>query len=392
MILDKFPAAAEFYQTYWGRKPFVVRGAVDPALFEQLIDGDSLAGLALEEEIKSRIVLTGPGGDQWQCEHGPFEEARFGTLGEQNWSLLVQNVEQYHTDTAALLRALPFAPRWLMDDIMVSFSAPGGTVGPHTDSYHVFLVQGSGARRWKIGSAPVENEEWIEGLDLKVLKDDFAGEEVEVTIGDVIYIPPHFAHQGTTSAAALTFSVGFLGPKLSELLIEYGLYLEQLDHQDRYSGEGLNEDSAGFMIADDAQDAICAQMTGALEGDDFSAWLAGYFSAPGHDEGEGFYEREEKLSTEQITAQLKAGQRLIRAEHVKIVTTRTAAGHYQLAVYGALMPSAPAHDELIAHLGDGGALSWQDFERLGSPGALIGLVTDLYNQSVLYFEEPDSEQ
>jgi 50S ribosomal protein L16 3-hydroxylase len=279
MILNKFPTDEDFYQTYWNKKPFVVRGAIDPDLFESLIDGDTLAGLSLEEEIKSRLVITAPRGGEWTCEHGPFEEERFQTLGEKNWSLLVQNVEKYHTDTAALLDSFNFSPRWLLDDIMVSYSAVGGSVGPHTDSYHVFLVQGMGRRLWRIGEKPVENEKCIEGIELKVLKDGFQGQEIEVTKGDVIYIPPQFAHEGTTLENAMTFSVGFLGPKMSELFIEYGYYLEQIETDNkRYVGEGLCAQSTSLEIPPSAQDTIRNDLLNTLHAKSFSNWLIEYFS------------------------------------------------------------------------------------------------------------------
>ncbi len=279
MILDRFPTADEFYKTYWGQKPFVVRGGINSALFDTLIDGDTLAGLSLEEDIKSRLVMTAPAGGKWTCEHGPFEEERFSTLGSKNWSLLVQNVEKHHTDTAELLNSFEFSPRWLLDDIMVSYSTTGGTVGPHTDSYHVFLVQGIGRRCWTIGNSPLEKKDWIEDIELKVLKEPVDGEDIEVTTGDVIYIPPHFSHEGKTLENAMTFSVGFLGPKMSELFIEYGYYLDQTErHNKQYLGEGLTAQSASLEISTPAQDTIKNDLLNTLHADSFSKWLVEYFS------------------------------------------------------------------------------------------------------------------
>ena len=285
MILDKFPSTEEFYKTYWGRKPFVVRGGVDSELFDGFIDGDTLAGLSLEDDIKSRLIMTASEGGDWTCEHGPFDESRFLTLGEQNWSLLVQNVEKYHVGTAELLNNFNFSPRWLLDDIMVSYSAKGGSVGPHTDSYHVFLVQGTGRRAWTIGHEPVQNEECIEGLDLKVLKEGVDGEEIEVTIGDVIYLPPNYAHEGITLEDAMTFSVGFLGPKMSELFIEYGYYLEEHEaYNKRYVGEGLNAVSACLTVPIQAQETIKSDLLSTLNADGFSDWLVEHFSATQEDD------------------------------------------------------------------------------------------------------------
>lgn len=260
----------------------MVKGAIPEALFDSLIDGDTLAGLSLEEDIKSRLIITNHDekkGTNWACEHGPLPEDRFEDIGECDWSLLVQNVDTHHPDTAQLLEHFNFTPRWLLDDIMVSYSAIGGSVGPHIDSYHVFLVQGIGVRRWKIGHAPIGDENVIEDMDLKVLKDGFDGEEIEVHKGDVIYIPPHYGHEGVTLDHAMTFSVGFLGPKMSELFVEYGYYLEETEtHNTRYSGQGLTKEGTGEVIPDTAQKTIHDQMLNALNAKSFSDWLVDYFS------------------------------------------------------------------------------------------------------------------
>ena len=279
MILNTFPKADDFYKNYWGKKPFIVKKAIPEKLFEDLIDPDHLAGLALEEDIQSRIVTRPQDGQNWLCEHGPFQEDIFAQLSTKNWSLLVQNVEDYHPDTGKLLNHFNFSPRWLMDDIMVSYSVVGGGVGPHIDSYHVFLVQGIGKRKWTIGCSASNNNDCIAGLDLKVLKEDIEGEDIETSIGDVIYIPPNFVHQGITTQEAMTFSAGFLGPKISELLIEYGYYLEQNDRQNiRYNGDGLNTDSAGSLMPHDAQKDLQEKLVNSLELDSFYIWLNEYFS------------------------------------------------------------------------------------------------------------------
>lgn len=280
MILEKFPTVEDFYKNYWCQKPFLVKGAIDTGLFDQLIDGDTLAGLALEEEVRSRLVIKKSDDCEWECEHGPFEDDRFSQLGEENWNLLVQNVEKYHEDTALLLESFNVSPRWLLDDIMVSYSAKGGSVGPHIDSYHVFLVQGLGQRTWRVGHEPIQNEEYIENIELKVLKNGFEGEELNVEKGDVIYIPPNFAHEGITLEDAMTFSVGFLGPKMSELFVEYGYYLEQVEKDNkRYIGEGLTPHSATLEISKEAKNHIKNDFINTIESKSFSEWLEEYFSA-----------------------------------------------------------------------------------------------------------------
>jgi len=293
MILNALPTPAEFFQTYWNKKPFVVRGMIPKNVTETLIDADHLAGLAMEEDVKSRLVRKGGKPSDWACDFGPFDEEIFDTLGDSDWSLLVQNIDQYHAETAELLKQFSFCPRWLLDDIMVSFSPNGGTVGEHVDSYHVFLIQGMGERRWKVAYEPIKDENYIEDIPLEILKEPFEGEEITVTEGDVIYIPPKFAHQGVSLQPSLTYSVGFLGPSLSEMLGEFSHYIEE-HHDDfpRYLGQNLTQTASLFQVGAEHIDDLKSFMTTVFDQDLFSKWLTQYFSSPTHipDEESSFEE------------------------------------------------------------------------------------------------------
>ncbi len=281
LILDTLPTPEEFFRIFWNKRPFVVRGMIPEKVTEALIDEDHLAGLSMEEDVKSRLVRKGGKQEDWRCDYGPFEKTDFAELGEKDWSLLVQNIDQYHDDTAELLKSFSFCPRWLLDDIMVSFSPKGGTVGAHTDSYHVFLVQGKGERRWKIAHQTIQNEDCIEDIPLEILKNPFDGEEVTVREGDVIYIPPKFAHQGVSLKPSLTYSVGFLGPSLSEMLIEFGHYLEEHNNEiPRYLGQNLTESAAPFQVASDHIVDFKVFMTDIFGQDYFAKWLTHYFCGP----------------------------------------------------------------------------------------------------------------
>lgn len=382
-ILNEFPQVSEFYKTYWNKKPFIVRKAIDEDVFDNLIDGDSLAGLALEEDIKSRLVITEPDHNKWTCHHGPFEEEKFSTLGNKNWSLLVQNVDQYHTDTAQLLKSFNFSPRWLMDDIMVSYSAVGGSVGPHTDSYHVFLVQGMGRRKWKVSNNIIENREYIDSADLLVLKDGFEGEEIEVSKGDVIYIPPHFGHQGVTTQEAMTFSVGFLGPKLSEMLAEYSHYLEQNEHLNkRFSGNDLNANSGKFSIDESAINIIQNDLTTAINEDKFANWVAEYFSISTHEEPGGLKVEENYLSNDELLNFLQNGELLYRSEHIKIATTKSVDGTINLGIYGSSIVIPQRYECIIQWLNTDHKISINDL----NDKELMIIITELYNKGVLSFE------
>lgn len=325
--LDALPPIVDFYAHYWNKRPFLVRNAIDQTVMDELITPDELAGLSMEETARARMVSQ----NDWTCQFGPFTEEDFNTAEKPPWSLLVQNVEQFHPDTATLLRAFNFAPRWLMDDIMVSFSTKDGTIGGHIDSYHVFLVQGQGSRRWTIGHEPIFNEAYIDGLDLKILKDPIDGDTVDVSSGDILYIPPHFAHKGITLDDALTFSVGFLGPKLSELYAAYGQHLadhDALDH--RYIGEGLSADSAGFTLSINAVEALRDHLSRPLSTPAFSEWLAAFFTCSTNEDIAQYSERDDTLSLQAFTEVLQATAGLIKPAYVKFALTPLPKGSYSL--------------------------------------------------------------
>lgn len=377
--LDALPSAVDFYAHYWNKRPFLVRGAIEQSVMDGLITPDELAGLSMEETAHARMVAR----DDWTCQAGPFIEEDFNIAEKSSWSLLVQNVEQFHPDTAALLRAFNFAPRWLMDDIMVSYSTSGGTIGGHVDSYHVFLVQGQGTRRWTVGREPVIDEVFIDGLDLKILKDPVVGETVEVTSGDVLYIPPHFAHEGTTLEDALTFSVGFLGPKLSELYDAYGQYLADHDALDlRYEGEGLSDDSAGFRLSRDAVQALRHHLGQPLNTPAFAEWLAVFFSGSSRDDIVLYCERDDMLSVKAFKDALQAGGGLIKPAYVKFALTPSPQGTYSLGFDREFFDIDDAALKVIL------SLMQEDVVTLHAMPALLDhleLLRTLYNHEALEF-------
>ena len=321
-ILDQMPQAADFYEHYWNKFPFVVRAAISNHDMAGYISADELAGLSMEEEPRSRMVKTAGKFHDWSCGFGPFEEDDFNKAGDADWCLLVQNVEQFHPDTASLLQHFNFAPRWLMDDVTVSYSATGGSVGPHIDSYHVFLVQGEGKRRWKVSNAPITDETYIEGLELKVLDCQIEGDEIEVTSGDVLYLPPNFAHEGTTLDPALTFSVGFLGPKMSELFSGFAKYIGEIEDLDtRYVGAGLGLDSSGFEISNGAVDYLKTRLEDYLGSKLFTQWLVEFFTESSHEDLSYYSTREDVLNAEEFDIELHQGASLIKPEYVKFAIT-----------------------------------------------------------------------
>ena len=200
-----------FLEHYWQQKPLVIRQGLPD--WRDPISADELAGLACEEQIESRLVYKQ--GDAWQAEGGPFEE--YERLGERDWSLLVQAVNHWSPEVAELVGAFSFLPKWRMDDVMVSYATPGGGVGPHIDLYDVFICQGSGRRRWRVGARG--NHRQFAAHAALLHTDPFeAIIDVELLPGDILYIPPGFPHDGVTLDESMSFSVGFRTKSARDML------------------------------------------------------------------------------------------------------------------------------------------------------------------------------
>lgn len=224
----------QFLQEYWQKKPLLIRSAMPG--FIGVLSAEELAGLACEEDVQSRLV-TRPKG-KWQLEQGPFDEARFARLPAKNWTLLVQGVNQHLQEAAELLQWFDFIPHARLDDLMVSYAPDGGGVGPHFDSYDVFLLQGQGKRLWRVSEQQDLTLE--EGAELKILKNFHTEQEWLLAPGDMLYLPPQMAHWGVAVGDCMTYSIGFRAPSAQELGTQFLAYMqEQLDLPGIYSDPDL---------------------------------------------------------------------------------------------------------------------------------------------------------
>ncbi|MBD1554065.1 cupin domain-containing protein [Pseudomonas typographi] len=225
--------ARQFLRDYWQKKPLLIRQAF-PA-FQNPLEPDELAGLALEDEIESRIVLE-HGAQPWELRRGPFAEDTFSTLPERDWTLLVQAVDQFVPEVNSLLDHFRFLPTWRIDDVMVSYAAPGGGVGPHFDNYDVFLLQGHGHRTWRLGQMCTGDTPLLEHTDLRILADFDESQSFTLEPGDMLYLPPRLAHFGTADDECMTYSVGFRAPSATEVLTHFTDFLGQfIPDEERYS-------------------------------------------------------------------------------------------------------------------------------------------------------------
>jgi 50S ribosomal protein L16 3-hydroxylase len=212
-------AKVAFMRDYWQKKPLLIRGAIPD--FEPPLSADEVLELAGRDEAESRLVKRAAG--KWTLDHGPFSRAALKRLPPRDWTLLVQDTQHFSPTAAALLRQFNFIPHARVDDVMVSLAAPGGGVGPHFDSYDVFLLQGPGRRRWRISAQ--DDLTLKPDLPLKILQRFKPEQEWILEQGDMLYLPPGYAHDGVALDRCTTFSIGFRAPAFDELQAGFLDYL-----------------------------------------------------------------------------------------------------------------------------------------------------------------------
>lgn len=236
--------AEQFLSEYWQKKPLLVRGALTDV--GPHADFAVLSELATREDVESRLIEFK--GGQLQLEHGPFKKNRFKRLPAGDWTILVQSANHHLPHVADILWQFDFLPYARLDDLMISYAPPGGTVGPHFDSYDVFLLQVGGKKRWMISGQ--EDVSLIEGAPLRILQHFEADETFDLEHGDMLYLPPKYAHYGVATEPGMTYSIGFRAPAADELANQFLMYLQ--DHvcaEGRYADPDLKAQSDPALIS-----------------------------------------------------------------------------------------------------------------------------------------------
>ena len=243
---------AQFMKKHWQKKPLLVRQAVPG--FRPLLAPGALFELAGREEVESRLVVHQ--GTSWRLQRGPFSRRALPPTKRPGWTLLVQGVDLHDPAAHALLHGFAFLPAARLDDLMVSYATDGGGVGPHFDSYDVFLLQAQGRRRWRIGRQ--RDLALQEGVPLKILANFEPEQEFVLEPGDMLYLPPRYAHDGIAEGECQTYSIGFRAPAQAELARE--LLQRIADEAGEAGGEPLlYRDPA--QAATDSPGAIPADLT-----------------------------------------------------------------------------------------------------------------------------------
>jgi len=265
---------ARFLRDYWHKKPLLVRQAIPN--FKPLLKRDALFELARQDDVESRLITHF--GEQWEMSHGPISKTP--AVSRKNWTMLLQGVN-LHLDAAdRLLRQFNFIPDARLDDLMISYATDGGGVGPHFDSYDVFLLQVHGQRRWRIGAQ--QDLSLIEGMPLKILKHFTPEEEFVLEPGDMLYLPPHYAHDGVAIGECMTYSVGFRAPSYQELAEGFLQFMvETVDLPGRYADPELKPARApaelGTAMLQKVRDEL-EKLT--FDEEDIAIFLGEYLSEP----------------------------------------------------------------------------------------------------------------
>jgi 50S ribosomal protein L16 3-hydroxylase len=220
-----------FLRNCWQKKPLLIRGAIPG--FKGLLSLDELIRLACEDEAQSRLVTQR--NRKWDVRTGPFTNRDFSRLSNKNWTLLVQDINHFLPSARELLMNFQFIPYARLDDLMVSYAPEGGGVGPHFDSYDVFLLQGPGRRLWQVSAQ--QDKRLVDDAPLKILRDFRPEQEWILEPGDMLYLPPGYAHNGIAKEPCMTYSVGFRAPAHQELATQFLVYL-----QDHVVMEGMYSD------------------------------------------------------------------------------------------------------------------------------------------------------
>ena len=370
-----------FLRDYWQQKPLLIKNPWP--IWKNPIAPDELAGLACEELVESRLIMRA--GNSWNLEQGPFPAKRFGALGKEACTLLVQAVDHHVPEVAALIEPFRFIPNWRIDDVMVSFASDGGGVGPHFDHYDVFLVQGLGKRRWQVGGMCDENSKLLPNDDLRLLANFQATDEWLLEPGDMLYVPPGISHNGVAVGDdCMTYSIGFRAPSRSELIGYWADdLLADMPDDDRYGDAGLQPQDNPGEISPQAIDRLHAMITEKLaDREAFVRWFGQYNSTPKYPDVD--WRPEVPIEVEQLRKALTSGIRLRRNPASRFSFVRENENWVILFVDG---QSFHCNDETISFAKDICARDTVTIDQDSiQSDAAMRLIVALYNQGSLASE------
>ena len=369
----------KFLLDYWQKKPLLIRNAFPN--FVSPIDGDELAGLALEEEVESRLILEN-GKTPWELRNGPFDEDTFASLPETNWTLLVQAVDQWVPEVNLLLDNFRFIPSWRLDDIMISFAPDKGSVGPHFDYYDVFLLQGLGKRHWKIGQHCDVSSPHLQGTQLHILENFETQDEWVLEPGDMLYIPPGVAHWGVAQGDCMTYSIVFRAPSHSAIVDELSHDIGQtLTNDLRFSDPYLKLQKNPGEINADAIAQIQEIIQQHFTAENIAHWFGKHMTERKYGQDEA--ESEDEITADDWQAALAEGDMLWRHPAARLAF-HTEGDCTKLFADGHAINCSRELAELVCSEAE---INWAQIKPLVQDLFDRAAITQLINQETLLVDE-----
>jgi 50S ribosomal protein L16 3-hydroxylase len=373
---------SDFLKHHWQKKPLLIRQAIPN--YQSPISPEELAGLACEDDVESRLVLEHGEDGPWQLRHGPFAEEDFLSLPKSHWSLLVQAVDVHIPEVSRLLDEFDFIPNWRIDDVMVSYAPVHGSVGPHLDSYDVFLLQAQGQRHWHINEECYTEDDFIDGLELRILEDFKSQEDWILEPGDMLYLPPGVAHHGIALDDCLTYSIGFRAPSQRELLSAFTHHFDEVAKDSYYTDPGLAlQESSGEIKAEHIRAIRDLMLSSVPNEAAFASWFGRFITENPDDRDE---HDAEELNMDDFHIQLKQSDHLNRYGNIRMsyIEDKESIGFFfagnELRLPASQLP-------LIRYLCTHHRIDYHTIMELGEEASALDLLFKLHREGCFFFDE-----
>jgi len=378
----------DFLRDYWQQKPLLIRQAIPG--YESPVSPDELAGLACTADVESRIILEKDGNTPWELIDGPFDDTRFSQLPESHWTLLVQECNKHVPDLALLLENFTFIPNWRVDDVMVSYAAPQGSVGPHVDQYDVFLLQGFGKRRWQINNRRSSHLNFLPDTSLRILEQFDSEQEWVLEPGDMLYLPPGIAHYGVALNDCLTLSIGFRAPSHYELLTHFAedqfATITDPFQIPRYEDPGIQlADNCGEITQQALRNIIEIIQSYSSSHENIKRWFGRYITEPKND---NIIEPQDiSDNPDQLREFLNSQQYICRSEYARFAYISNADQTLFLYINGSEYMLTDREQAFAKTICSQRRIDAQQMLTFFENSSLHQTILDFFNAGYLYFEE-----
>jgi len=372
----------EFLAEYWQKKPVLLPQAIPD--FHSPVSPETLAGLACEEMVESRLVVEKDGASPWQLRHGPFNDDDFLQLPESHWTLLVQEANKHIPELSELLSRFDFLPGWWFDDIMISYAPDQGSVGPHFDYYDVFLFQVQGEKRWQINTRNVPEENVVPGIDLRIMRDFEAEYDWVLGPGDILYLPPGVAHHGVAIGDSLTYSIGYRAISKVEMMASFMEHMiEAMPASSHFSAGDLQKNvSPGEISRQTLANVSRVIKELPLNDKDIAHWFGRFVTDP---KGSYYPELPDvDIDAATLLAQLQSGHVLYRGEHSRFNFIRDDNGTVYMYIDGQEYRMTNGLAVLAEILCNQPHYCHEDLAVVINNKEALPLLAQLFNQGQLY--------